>query len=237
MTKKAWIAVGLAGVVAVGGLASVAGGGRLGTCGEGIGALVVINALELSQDQMKALVALTQELMPLRDEILAGKDVLKEKLIAFQGTPEELKGLLQEFLAWERELVQAFADKALDGIKGILTVRQWERLRDGLGLLSEGGLRLRPFLQQFRERQQTMPMTPMSPLRPMVQPWPQGRHPFPQQPACPMTRQQRPMTMQRGPMGMMGTPGAEGRMFLPWLIVHLPDLQEALEAKLSQAGS
>lgn len=224
---KAWIAVGLAGVVAVGGLASIVGGG-FGSRGEGIGALVVINALELSQDQMKALLALTQELMPLREEILAGEDALKEKLIAFQGTPEELKGLLQESWAGERELVQAFADKALDGIKGILTARQWERL-----LLSAGGRRLRPFLQQFRERQQMMPMTPMSPLRPMVQPWPRWWHPFQQQPACPMTQQQRPMTMQRAPMGMMGTLGAQGRMFLPWLIVHLPDLQEALEAKLS----
>jgi len=99
-------------------------------------ALLWINALELTTAQMKDLLKLVDELMPLRDEIVAMPDKLHEDLVKFTGKPQELRELLSNYQKDLREKLQALEDKFTAGLKKILTVEQWERLTRGI--LSEG---------------------------------------------------------------------------------------------------
>jgi len=99
-------------------------------------ALLWINALELTTAQMKELLKLADELMPLRDEILAMPDKLHEDLVRFTGKPRELRDLLSNYQKDLREKLQTLEDKFTAGLKKILTVEQWDRLTRGI--LSEG---------------------------------------------------------------------------------------------------
>ncbi len=95
-------------------------------------ALIWINALELTPAQMKALLALVEELLPLREEIVNMPDKLHEDLLAFTGTPKELRELLAAYQKELREKLQTLEDKFVAGLKRILTVAQWERLQRGI---------------------------------------------------------------------------------------------------------
>ncbi|MEN3010110.1 MAG: hypothetical protein ABDI20_03890 [Candidatus Bipolaricaulaceae bacterium] len=127
--------------------------------------LIWINALELTPDQMKALLKLTEELMPLREEILAMPEQLYEKLLAFTGTPKELRELLHAHTKAWQERVQALEDKFVAGLKKILTVAQWERLRRGL--LPEEPLERERGPERLAPR-----FAPERPFRPEVPPLP-----------------------------------------------------------------
>lgn len=94
--------------------------------------LIWINALELTPAQMKALLALVEELLPLREEIVNMPDKLHEDLLAFTGTPKELRELLAAYQKELREKLQTLEDKFVAGLKRILTVAQWERLQRGI---------------------------------------------------------------------------------------------------------
>jgi hypothetical protein len=88
--------------------------------------LIWINALELSPTQMKAVLALVDELMPLREEIVAMPEKLHADLLTFTGTGKELRELLSSYQKELREKLRALEEKFVAGLKKILTVAQWE---------------------------------------------------------------------------------------------------------------
>lgn len=132
--RKLTLSVAALALLAVGGLGQVLGARLGGYIGQENLALLWINALELSAEQMKSLLALVDELMPLRDEILGMPDKLHEDLISFTGTPKELRELLASYQKELQGKLQALEDKFVAGLKKILTLAQWEKLRVGLNL-------------------------------------------------------------------------------------------------------
>lgn len=94
--------------------------------------LIWLNALELSPAQMKALLALVEGLLPLREEIVNMPEELHEELLVFQGTPKELRELLVSYGKKLQEKVGTLENKFISGLKKILTVAQWERLQRGI---------------------------------------------------------------------------------------------------------
>jgi len=125
--------------------------------------LIWINALELTPAQMKALLALVEELLPLREEIVNMPDKLHEDLLAFTGTPKELRELLAAYQKELREKLQTLEDKFVAGLKRILTVAQWERLQRGI--LGEEPR------ERIRERARVAPrFLPEKPLAPQALP-------------------------------------------------------------------
>lgn len=132
--RKLTLSVAALALLAVGGLGQVLGARLGGYIGQENLALLWINALELSTEQMKSLLALVDELMPLRDEIAGMPDKLHEDLISFTGTTKELRELLASYQKELQGKLQALEDKFVAGLKKILTVAQWEKLRVGLNL-------------------------------------------------------------------------------------------------------
>jgi len=132
--RKLTLSVAALALLAVGGLGQVLGTRLGGYIGQENLALLWINALELSAEQMKSLLALVDELMPLRDEIAGMPDKLHEDLISFTGTTKELRELLASYQKELQEKLQALEDKFVAGLKKILTVAQWEKLRVGLNV-------------------------------------------------------------------------------------------------------
>ncbi len=168
MKKRTWVILGSVAALAVVGLtafAAVGGFGGKGFWGRGvgargeIGALLMINALELSEEQMQALLELTAELAPLREQILAREDELKAKLIAFKGTRAELQTLLKEFRDETQKMMEEFADKAVAGLQEILTEEQWNLI--GWGVRARVGAQLAP-MARGRMPLRGMPMGPWS---------------------------------------------------------------------------
>jgi hypothetical protein len=130
--RKLALGLGVAALLTFGAFGQVLGG-RVGSLlGRENLALVWINALELTPAQMKDLLKLVNDLMPLRDEILSMQEKLHEDLLKFTGTPKELRELLANYQKDLREKLQALEEKFVAGLKKILTVAQWERLTRGL---------------------------------------------------------------------------------------------------------
>lgn len=165
MRKNLALGFGLSALLALGAFGQALGAQVAEPLGRENLVLIWINALELTPDQMKALLKLAEELMPLREEILAMPEKLYEELLAFTGTPKELRELLAAYQKELREKLQALEDKFASGLKKILTVAQWERLRRGL--LPEEPL------EGERGRERLAPrFAPGRPFRPAVPPLP-----------------------------------------------------------------
>jgi hypothetical protein len=134
--RKLTLGLGVAALLTFGAFGQVLGGRVDSLLGRENVALVLINTLELTPAQMKELLKLVDELMPLRNEIVAMPDKLHEDLVKFTGKPQELRELLSNYQKDLREKLQNLEDKFTAGLKKILTVEQWERLTRGI--LSEG---------------------------------------------------------------------------------------------------
>ncbi|MFN3346519.1 MAG: hypothetical protein ACK42E_01725 [Candidatus Bipolaricaulaceae bacterium] len=125
--------------------------------------LIWLNVLELSPAQMKAMLELVEELLPLREEIVAMPEKLHEELLAFQGSAKELRELLATYQKDLREKLQSLEDQFVSGLKKILTVAQWERMKQGLPLEEPR------IPERMRERMGTTPApraAPVPPARP-----------------------------------------------------------------------
>ena len=131
MTKLA-LGLGVAALLTLGAFGQVLGGRVGGFLGRENLVLLWINVLELTPAQMKELLKLADELMPLRDEILSMQEKLHEDLLKFTGTPKELRELLGAYQKDLQEKLQALEKKFVSGLKKILTVAQWERLTRGI---------------------------------------------------------------------------------------------------------
>lgn len=105
--------------------------------------LLWLNALELSPAQMKSLLSLVDEVLPLRNDIVAMPEKFHEDLLRFTGTSQELRTLLSAYQKELREKLVTLENKFVAGLKRILTVAQWERLQAGIfqGLVSPPRLR------------------------------------------------------------------------------------------------
>ena len=209
MKKRFWVVVGIIGALAVVGLtafAAVGGFGGKGMLGKGergeIMPLIVINALELTEQQMKDLLTLTNELSPLRDKILAREDELKAKLIVFKGTRTELEEMLKAFREETQKMVGEFADKAAAGLKEILTEEQldaiWNRgkqaIQERLAPMAKRARGMLPLVLRGRAGQ-------VAPLK-----------------EAPKLEELRTQLREKGAA--------------MWLFRHLPELEAALRAKL-----
>ncbi|MBC7221760.1 hypothetical protein H5T56_02040 [Candidatus Bipolaricaulota bacterium] len=190
--RKLVFGVTLAGLLALGGFGQVLGARVGGYIGRENLVLLWLNALELSPAQIKALLSLVDELMPLREEIVTMPEKLHEDLLAFTGTQKELRELLASYQKELREKLQTLEDEFISGLKKILTVAQWERLRAGVV-----GERKPQVLERLRFRA-----------------FPQDQRAFPQVPAL-------RIDLLRGMT----------------LVRFLPDLKEALTAKLAAIGN
>ncbi len=129
---KLFVGIALAALLTLGGFSQALGARVGGYLGRENLVLLWLNAMELSAAQMKALLSLVDELMPLREEIVAMPEKLHEDLLSFTGTQKELRELLSSYQKELREKLQTLEDKFVSGLKKILTVAQWERLQAGL---------------------------------------------------------------------------------------------------------
>ena len=164
--RKLALGLGVAALLTFGAFGQVLGG-RVGSLlGRENLALVWINALELTPAQMKDLLKLVNDLMPLRDEILSMQEKLHEDLLKFTGTPKELRELLANYQKDLREKLQTLEEKFVSGLKKILTVAQWERLTRGLSeeRKPEPAPRVGPRFE-WRGAPRAMPTAPAFPLR------------------------------------------------------------------------
>ncbi len=162
--RRLVLSAAMASLLAVGAFGQMVGAGLGRYLGQENLVLIWINALELSPAQMKALLALVEELLPLREEIVNMPEKLHEELLAFQGSPKELRELLASY---QRELgkkLRSLEDKFVAGLKRILTVAQWERMRQGIRVEERAPLQERP-------RERMVPRgVPGQPLRPQLPP-------------------------------------------------------------------
>lgn len=164
--KRLALGLGFATLLTFGAFGQVLGG-RVGTIlGRENLALILINALELTPAQMKDLLKLVDELMPLRDEIISMQEKLHEDLLKFTGTPKELRELLGDYQRDFREKLQTLEEKFIAGLKKILTVVQWEKLTRGIfpERKPEPTPRFGPRFG-WRGAPQVMPLTTTFPLR------------------------------------------------------------------------
>lgn len=180
MMRTLVLGLAAASFLSMGALGQTVGPKLAGYIGRENLALIWINYLELSPEQMKSLLSLVEELLPLRDEIVAMPEKLHEDLLKFRGEGADLKELLSSYQKDLREKLDTLEKKFINGLKGILTVRQWEALLRGLA--------------------------------------PEGRRPF-------FSRQRGAFPRHEPPFRMDFLRGMT-------LVRFLPDLKEALEAKL-----
>ncbi len=162
--RRLVLSAAMASLLAVGAFGQMVGAGLGRYLGQENLVLIWINALELSPAQMKALLALVEELLPLREEIVNMPEKLHEELLAFQGSPKELRELLASY---QRELgkkLRSLEDKFVAGLKRILTVAQWERMRQGIRVEERA-----PLQERLRERMVPRGV-PGQPRRPQLPP-------------------------------------------------------------------
>lgn len=145
--RRLALSAAFASLLAVGALGQLVGPGLGRYLGQENLVLIWINALELSPAQMKALLALVEELLPLREEIVNMPEKLHEELLAFQGSPKELRELLASYQKELREKLRSLEDRFVSGLKRILTVAQWERMKQGFRVE-----RWTPLQERLRER-------------------------------------------------------------------------------------
>lgn len=158
--RKLTLGVAFATLLTFGAFGQIVGARLGGYLGQENLVLIWLNALELSPAQMKALLALVEELLPLREEIVNMPEKLHEELLAFQGSAKELRELLASYQKELGEKLRSLEDKFVSGLKKILTVAQWERLK--LGLRVE---------ERVRDRMKERMAPGAAPMRP-IQPEP-----------------------------------------------------------------
>lgn len=105
--------------------------------------LVLVNRMELTPEQMEEIHGLLAGLLEERDALELRRAELEEEMIAFDGTAEELDGILEAFRTETEEQAVAAREhvaEVIDRIKEILTLKQGEILAELLpGFLGDRG--------------------------------------------------------------------------------------------------
>ncbi len=101
-----------------------------------LGLLVLIDRLELSPTQMRTVHDVLVGILEEGKAVQAERDAFAQELIRFNGSEEELDSLLAAFegrIAEKAASLHEKIEKGLDELKGTLTIRQGEVLREALG--------------------------------------------------------------------------------------------------------
>ena len=119
-------------------------GSRSGT--ENLPLLITINRMELTPTQMQEIRDILAGVLSEADTLKADRDAFTQEMLEFNGSADELDALLATFreqVKGKAASLQESAQGVLDEIKGILTIKQGEILRESLMPMREGALSTR----------------------------------------------------------------------------------------------
>jgi len=119
-------------------------GSRRGT--ENLPLLITINRMELTPTQMQEIRDILSGVLSKVDMLKADRDAFTQEMLEFNGSADELDALLAAFREQVNEKATSLQESAqgvLDEIKGILTIKQGEILRESLMPMREGALSTR----------------------------------------------------------------------------------------------
>ena len=119
-------------------------GSRSGT--ENLPLLITINRMELTPTQMQEIRDILSGVLSKADMLKADRDAFTQEMLEFNGSADELDALLAAFREQVNEKATSLQESAqgvLDEIKGILTIKQGEILRENLMPMREGALSTR----------------------------------------------------------------------------------------------
>lgn len=105
--------------------------------------LITINQMELSADQMQQIHDILAGIITEADGMSVDRDAFAAEMLTFTGSADDLNAKLNDFqtkMEDARAALQQSWQDAIDQIEGILTVKQGEILRNGLGTLGSGFL-------------------------------------------------------------------------------------------------
>lgn len=128
--------------------------------------LIAVNRMELTAEQMEEIHGILAGLLEERAQIEATRSEFEEEMVAFSGTAEELAEILETFRTEAGEqaaALQAAVSAAVDEIKDILTVNQWEALGETFpGLLADRAATARPGQVAWMSRGRIAPAAPLA---------------------------------------------------------------------------
>jgi len=119
-------------------------GSRNGT--ENLPLLITINRMELTPTQMQEIRDILSGALGTADMFKADRDAFTQEMLEFNGSADELDALLATFQEQVKEKATSLRESTqgvLDEIKGILTIKQGEILRESLMPMREGTLSMR----------------------------------------------------------------------------------------------
>jgi len=108
-------------------------GSKSGT--ENLPLLITINRMELTPTQMQEIRDILAGVLSKADMLKADRDAFTQEILEFNGSADELDALLAAFREQVNEKATSLQESAqgvLDEIKGILTIKQGEILRESL---------------------------------------------------------------------------------------------------------
>lgn len=108
-------------------------GSKSGT--ENLQLLITINRMELTPTQMQEILDILAGVLSEADTLKADRDAFTQEMLEFNGSADELDALLATFreqVKGRATSLQESAQGILDEIKGILTIKQGEILRESL---------------------------------------------------------------------------------------------------------
>ncbi|HCP31741.1 TPA: hypothetical protein DIT45_00550 [Candidatus Acetothermia bacterium] len=137
--KKIMVSISLALILGL--LVVIPGSTQMKTSSEEVGLsdtmslrlLITINRLELSPTQMQEIHDILAGVLSEADALKTDRDAFAQEMLRFNGSGEELEAMIEAYKDQMKDKaasLQESAQGALDEIKGILTVKQGEILRD-----------------------------------------------------------------------------------------------------------
>ena len=114
-------------------------GSKNGT--ENLPLLITINRMELTPTQMQEIHDILAGVLSKADTLKADRDAFTQEMLEFNGSADELDALLATFreqVKGKAASLQESTQGVLDEIKGILTIKQGEILRESLMPMREG---------------------------------------------------------------------------------------------------
>ena len=137
--KKIMVSISLALILGL--LIVIPGSTQMQTSSEEVGPsdamslrlLIAINRLELSPTQMQEIHDILAGVLSEADALKTDRDAFTQEMLEFNGNADELDEVIETFRGEMKEKTSSFretAQGALDEIKGILTVKQGEILRE-----------------------------------------------------------------------------------------------------------
>lgn len=137
--KKIMVSISLALIVGL--LVVIPGSTQMQTSSEEVGLsdtmslrlLITINRMELTQSQMRQVHDILAGLLDEATALEADREAFAQEMLLFNGSGEELEAMIEAYKDQMRDKaasLQESAQGALDEIKGILTVKQGEILRE-----------------------------------------------------------------------------------------------------------